>query len=62
MLAVLFGVLAGIGFGFLAVTVRAGLVRGGDSEVGAIVIPPVAFVVSLVAAAIAGDLVDVHPD
>ena len=61
MLAVLFGVLAGIGFGFLAVTVRAGLVRGGDSEVGAIVILPVAFVVSLVAAAIAGDLVDVHP-
>lgn len=61
MLAVLFGVLAGIGFGFLAVTVRGGLVRGGDSEVGAIVILPVAFVVALVAAAIAGDLADIHP-
>jgi S-adenosylmethionine uptake transporter len=61
VLAVLFGVLAGIGFGFLAVTVRAGLVKGGDSEVGAIVILPVAFLVSLVAAAIAGDLGDVHP-
>ena len=61
MLAVLFGVLAGIGFGFLAVTVRAGLVRGGDAEVGAIVILPAAFLVALVAAAIAGDLGDVHP-
>jgi len=61
VLAVLFGVLAGIGFGFLAVTVRAGLVRGGDAEVGAIVILPAAFLVALVAAAIAGDLGDVHP-
>jgi S-adenosylmethionine uptake transporter len=61
VLAVLFGVLAGIGFGFLAVAVRAGLVRGGDSEVGAIVVLPVAFVVALVAAAIAGDLGDIHP-
>src|SRR5262249_15955255 len=54
-------VLAGIGFGFLAVTVRGGLDRGGDAEVGAIVILPVAFVVALVAAAIAGDLSDIHP-
>jgi drug/metabolite transporter (DMT)-like permease len=61
VLAVLFGVLAGIGFGFLAVTVRAGLVRGGDTEVGAIVILPVAFVIALVTAAIAGDVNDVHP-
>jgi S-adenosylmethionine uptake transporter len=61
VLAILFAVLAGIGFGFLAVTVRAGLVRGGDAEVGAIVILPAAFLVALVAAAIAGDLGDVHP-
>jgi S-adenosylmethionine uptake transporter len=61
VLAVLFGVLAGIGFGLLAITVRSGLVRGGDAEVGAIVILPVAFVVALAAAAIAGDLDDVHP-
>ena len=60
MLAVLFGVLAGVGFGLLAITVRAGLVRGGDTEVGAIVILPVAFVIALVVAAIAGDLGDVH--
>ena len=62
MLAVLFGALAGIGFGLLAITVRAGLVRGGDAEVGAIVILPVAFVVALIAAAIAGDLGDVNAD
>jgi uncharacterized membrane protein len=59
VLAVLFGVLAGIGFGFLAVTVRAGLVRGGDAEVGAIVILSVAFVIALVTATIAGDVSDV---
>jgi drug/metabolite transporter (DMT)-like permease len=61
VLAVLFGVLAGMGFGLLAITVRAGLVRGGDAEVGAIVILPVAFVVALAAGAIAGDLGDIHP-
>jgi len=61
VLAVLFGILAGIGFGLLAITVRAGLVKGGDSEVGAIVILPAAFVVALVASAVAGDLGDVHP-
>jgi S-adenosylmethionine uptake transporter len=61
VLAVLFGVLAGITFGLLAITVRAGLVRGADAEVGAVVILPVAFVVALVAAAAAGDLGAVHP-
>jgi drug/metabolite transporter (DMT)-like permease len=62
VLAVLFGVLAGIGFGLLAVAVRSGLVRGGDTEVGAIVIAPVALVVSLVVAAAVGDLAHIHPD
>jgi S-adenosylmethionine uptake transporter len=61
VLAVLFGVLAGIAFGLLAITVRAGLVRGADAEVGAVVILPVAFLVALVAAAVAGDLGDIHP-
>jgi drug/metabolite transporter (DMT)-like permease len=56
VLAVLFGVLAGIGFGLLAVAVRSALVRGGDPEVGAIVVAPVAFVIALVVAAAHGDL------
>ena len=62
MLAILFGVLAGIGFGLLAVAVRSALVRGGDPEVGAIVVAPVALLISLGVAAVAGDLADVHPD
>ena len=62
MLAILFGVLAGVLFGLLAVAVRSALVRGGDPEVGAIVVAPVAFLIALVAAAIAGDLGDIHPD
>lgn len=37
-------------------TVRLGLHRGGDPEVGALVIPGVGFVVTLAAAAVAGDL------
>ncbi|HST25710.1 MAG TPA: DMT family transporter [Gaiellaceae bacterium] len=60
MLAVLFGVLAGLGFGLFTVYVRRGLSHGGDPEIGAIVLLPVAFVVALVASAIAGDLGDVH--
>jgi drug/metabolite transporter (DMT)-like permease len=62
VLAVLFGVLAGIGFGLLAIAVRSALVRGGDPEVGAIVVAPVAFLIALVVAAVAGDLGHVHPD
>jgi S-adenosylmethionine uptake transporter len=61
VLAVLFGVLAGLGFGLLAVAVRSALVRGGDPEVGAIVVAPVALAVAVVAAAVHGDLAHVHP-
>ena len=61
MLAVVFGALAGLGFGLLAVTIRSALYRGGDPEVGAIVVAPIAFLVALVAAAVAGHLGDVHP-
>ncbi len=56
MLAVSFGALAGLGFGLLAVTIRSALHRGGDPEVGAIVVALVAFAVALVAAAVHGDL------
>ncbi|HEX3453247.1 MAG TPA: DMT family transporter [Gaiellaceae bacterium] len=61
MLTVLFGVLAGIGFGLLAVTVRSALARGGDPEVGAIVMGTVALAVDVVLAAAFGDLGKVHP-
>jgi drug/metabolite transporter (DMT)-like permease len=61
VLAVLFGALAGLGFGLLAVTIRTALKRGGDPEVGAIVLAPLAFLVSLVAAAAHGDFAHVHP-
>jgi S-adenosylmethionine uptake transporter len=61
VLAVLFGVLAGLGFGLLAVAVRSALVRGGDPEVGAIVVAPVALAVAVAAAAVHGDLGHVHP-
>lgn len=56
MLAVLFGALAGLGFGLLAVAVRDALRRGGDAEVGALVLATVALLVATVAAAIAGGL------
>lgn len=46
MLAVLFATLAGALFGTLAVAVRSGLRRGGDPEVGAIVLAGVALLVS----------------
>jgi drug/metabolite transporter (DMT)-like permease len=36
-------------------------VKGGDAEVGAIVILPVAFLLALVVSAVAGDLSNVHP-
>lgn len=48
MLAVLFGAVAGVLFGLLAVAVRLGLQRGGDPEVGASVIAGIAFVVAAV--------------
>ncbi len=56
MLAVSFAALAGLGFGLLAVTIRGALHRGGDPEVGAIVVASIAFAVAFVAAAVHGDL------
>jgi drug/metabolite transporter (DMT)-like permease len=59
--AVLFGALAGALFGALAVAVRYGLHRGGDPEVGAIVVAGVGLAVSAVVA-IPSAIVDaVHP-
>lgn len=55
MLAVLFGALAGLGFGLLAVTIRSALRRGGDAEVGAAVVASTALLVALAAAAAHGD-------
>jgi drug/metabolite transporter (DMT)-like permease len=60
VLAVLFAALAGLGFGLLTVTIRSALHRGGDPEVGAIVVAPLALVVALVAAAAHGDFGHVH--
>jgi transporter family protein len=60
VLAVLFGALAGLGFGLLAVTIRSALHRGGDPEVGAIVVAPIGLGVALVAAAAHGDFGHVH--
>ena len=60
MLAVLFGALAGLGFGLLAVTIRSALHQGGDPEVGAIVVAPIGLLVALVAAAAHGDFGHVH--
>ncbi len=45
MLAVVFAVLAGLLFGVLALTVRSGLKRGADPEVGALVVTGVGFLV-----------------
>jgi S-adenosylmethionine uptake transporter len=61
VLAVLFGALSGLGFGLLAVTIRSALHRGGDPEVGAIVLAPLAFLVALVAAVAHGDFGRLHP-
>lgn len=55
MLAVLFGALAGLGFGLLAVAVRQALHRGGDAEVGALVLATIGLAVATVVSAIAGD-------
>jgi bacterial/archaeal transporter family protein len=60
VLAVLFGALAGLGFGLLAVTIRSALHRGGDPEVGAIVVAPIGLLVALIAAAAHGDFGHVH--
>jgi S-adenosylmethionine uptake transporter len=60
VLAVLFGALAGLGFGLLAIAVRSALVRGGDPEVGAVVVAPVALAVALVAAAAHGEFGSLH--
>lgn len=56
MQAVVFGAVAGALFGLLAVTVRLGLRRGGDPEVGSLVIAAVGFAVVLLPAAAAGQL------
>jgi drug/metabolite transporter (DMT)-like permease len=58
--AVLLGLLAGALFGAMTVAVRAGLGRGGDPAVGAVVIASSAFLVSLALAlpSIASDGVD----
>lgn len=61
MLAVLFGALAGLGFGLLAVAVRGALRRGGDPEMGAVVVAGLAFLVALVAAALGGDIGSARP-
>ena len=61
MLAVLFGALAGLGFGLLAITIRSALRRGGDAEVGAIVVASTGFLVALAAAAADRDLGHVRP-
>lgn len=60
MLAVLFGALAGLGFGLLAIAVRHALRRGGDAEAGALVLAAVAFSVASVASAVAGDFAHVR--
>jgi S-adenosylmethionine uptake transporter len=60
VLAVLFGVLAGLGFGLLAVAVRGALRRGGDAEVGAVVVAVLAFAVAFAAALVHGDGGDVR--
>jgi drug/metabolite transporter (DMT)-like permease len=58
--AVLFGALAGALFGALAVAVRYGLQRGGDPEVGAVVVGGVGLVVSAVLAIPSVIVDDVH--
>jgi drug/metabolite transporter (DMT)-like permease len=50
VLAVLFGVLAGALFGIFILAVRAGLIRGADPEVGALVITGVGFLTGTVLA------------
>lgn len=57
--AVLFALVAGALFGALAVTVRAGLRRGGDAEAGAFVVALVALLLSGLAAASSASGADV---
>jgi drug/metabolite transporter (DMT)-like permease len=59
--AVLFGALAGALFGALAVAVRYGLHRGGDPDVGAVVVAGVGLAVSAVVAIPAAIVDAVHP-
>lgn len=61
MLAVLFAALAGALFGALALAVRHGLRRGGDPEVGAIVIAGAGLAVAAVAAIPSLIVDEVHP-
>jgi drug/metabolite transporter (DMT)-like permease len=61
VLAVVFAAVAGALFGALAVAVRNGLRRGGDPEVGAIVVAGVALAVSAVVALPSAVVDGVHP-
>jgi len=60
VLAISFGIAAGFLFGLFTVLIRAALNRGGQPEVGAVVVMSTAFLVTFVAAAAAGDLRDVQ--
>lgn len=61
MLVVLFAALAGVLFGVLTVAVRTGLRRGGDPEVGAIVLAGVALLVSALLATPSAAVEGVRP-
>src|SRR6185437_10295199 len=59
LVAVLFAALSGALFGALAVAVRRGLRAGGDPNVGAVVVPGVAFLLALIVSipSLAGDTI-----
>jgi drug/metabolite transporter (DMT)-like permease len=59
--AVVFGALAGALFGALAVAIRHGLTRGGDSEVGGLVISGLGFATSLALSIPSLAVDDLHP-
>jgi drug/metabolite transporter (DMT)-like permease len=59
--AVLFGALAGALFGALALAIRHGLTRGGDSEVGAIVIAGFSFGAALLISIPSRIVDELHP-
>ena len=59
--AVLFGVVAGVLFGAFAVVIRRGLQRGGDPEVGALVVTGIAVLMATLLAGRSLAAGDVHP-
>lgn len=59
--AVLFAALAGVLFGAFAVVIRRGLQRGGDPELGALVVTGIGVLVSAVLASRSAVAGDVHP-